>query len=102
VDIETIAALAPLRELGQRKIPPPLERGGLLLRRTDRKVKLEDLQSELEAGKSATCPELRYEFITLYNGAYAAHMKSSIGPIWFPLVGFTKDEKDSKDWVILN
>jgi len=65
-------------------------------------MRLKDLQSELRAGKAATCPELRYEFITFYNNAYAAHMNSSIGPIWFPLVGFTEAERKSKDWVILN
>jgi hypothetical protein len=65
-------------------------------------MKLKDIQSDLQQGKSATCPELRYQFVTFYNGAYAAHMNSSIGPIWFPLVRFTEDEMNSRRWAILN
>lgn len=64
-------------------------------------MRLKDLQPELEKGKSITCPELRYQFITFYNGAYAAHMNSSIGPIWFPMINFTEGEMNSRKWVVL-
>lgn len=55
-----------------------------------------------KTGQAITCDELPYDFITVYKGQIAAHLNSSIRPIWFFLPrDLTKQELSSRSWKII-